>query len=74
MSKLYFVGISIPLAEHSFPALQTLEGKFMPLTTGFEIHNANEYLRTLTNRKIDFRNFRQYAELVDLVNADLKIA
>ena len=74
MEKLDFVWITLPFAERPFPALQTLEGKFMSLTTGFEIHWANEYLRTLTDRKIEFRNFHQYAEQVALVNADLKSA
>lgn len=74
MRKLDFVWITLPFAEHPIPALQTLEGKFMTLTTGFEIHWANEYLRTLTSRKIEFLNFRQYANLVDMVNADLKNA
>lgn len=74
MGKLDFVWITLPFAERPIPALQTLEGKFMPLTTGFEIHWANEYLRTLTNRKIEFCNFHQYAEQVALVNADLKSA
>ena len=74
MEKLDFIWISIPFANRTYPALQTLEGKLMPLTNGFEIHWANEYLRTLTNRKIEFCNFRQYAEQVALVNADLKSA
>lgn len=74
MEKLDFVWITMPFAKRPIPALQTLEGKFMSLTTGFEIHWANEYLRTLTNRKIEFCNFRQYAEQVALVNADLKNA
>ena len=74
MEKLNFVWITMPFTERPIPALQTLEGEFMSLTTGFEIHWANEYLRTLTNRKIEFRNFRQYAEQVALVNSDLKIA
>jgi len=74
MEKLDFVWISIPFANRTYPALQTLEGTFMPLTTGFEIHWANEYLRTLTNRKVEFKNYRQYAEQVALVNTDLKSA
>ena len=74
MNKLDFVWISIQFANRTYQALQTLEGKFMPLTTGFEIHWANEYLRTLTHRKVEFINYRQYAEQVALVNTDLKSA
>lgn len=74
MNKLNLIWISIPFANRTYPALQTLEGKFMPLTTGFEIHWANEYLRTLTNRKVEFKNFQQYAEQIALVNTDLKSA
>ncbi len=74
MNKLQFVMITIPLLEKSLPALQTLEGKFMPLTTGIEIHKANEYLRTLTKRKIEFKTFKQYKEMINLISEEQKRA
>lgn len=70
MNNLQFTMITVPLADKSLPVLQTLEGKFMPLTTGFEIHRANEYLRTLTKRKIEFKTFKQYKELINLISKE----
>ena len=46
------------------------------LTTGFGLHNANEFLRSLdTDVKVDFTNFKQYHEMLldvyEAVNGNL---
>jgi len=62
--------------ENGTPVLQimTEEGLIkIELTNGFRINEANEILRSITDKYyIFFKNFNQYIELVELVNAEIK--
>lgn len=41
----------------------------MPLSTGFNIHCANEFLRSLnTGIEIKFENYRQYSALINKIS------
>ena len=45
---------------------------FMPLTNAFQIHRANEFLRTLKPvYPVYFGSWEQYGELIDLISDGL---
>lgn len=42
------------------------------LTTGFGLHTANEFLKSITNLPIAFESFKQYAMLLDDVMGEIE--
>ena len=66
--------------DDGFPALRVLSindsyllRMIFPLTNGFAIHTANEFLRSLdTGITVEFKTFAQYADLISRIFARLE--
>ena len=67
--------IAMPDGSPAMKITRETTADTMPLTNAFQIHRANEFLRSLNpNYFVVFRSCLQYRELLDLITADLKTA